>query len=344
MPMPQSLSSGARRLAAMLFALALALAMLAPVLAQSATPAASPAASPVSIGDPVAAASAWLVSQQLEDGSFPGFSGTADAGTTADSLIALAAASAEGVDVADAIDRAAAYLDANGADYANKGVGAAAKLVIALEAAGGDVSKFTGVDLLATVTKAPADANGLYGAGVFDHAYVILALAAAGESVPQTAIDAFAKTQIADGSWGFDGKTTAGNGDTNTTALAIQALVAAGQAQNPIVAKGLAFLKANQTAAGNFPYQGGPAAPGDANSTALVVQAIVAAGQDPASAAWNNASAALLAFQNADGAFRYQTSPPDDNLFATVQSLPAVAGYDLGSLATGAEDATPVAA
>ena len=283
--------------------LLLSLAMLTPALAQSATPNASPVASPISIGDPVVAASAWLVGQQLEDGSFPGFSGTADAGTTADSLIALAAASAEGVNVDDAIAGALTYLDASGAEYANKSVGAAAKLVIAIEAARGDVSKVAGVDLLATVKNAPADANGLYGTGVFDHAYVIIALAAAGESVPQTAIDALVKTQIADGSWGFDGKTTAGNGDTNTTALAIQALAAAGQAQNPIVAKGLAFLKSNQTADGSFPYQGGPAAQGDANSTALVAQAIIAAGQDPASADWNNAAAALLAFQNADGAF-----------------------------------------
>ncbi len=307
-------------------------------------PVGSPVGSPVALGDPVAASAGWLVAQQLEDGSFAGFSGTADAGTTTDALIALAVASDRGIDVNDAIDGALTYLYANGSAYANKGAGQAAKLVIAIAAVNGDATKAAGGNPLDLVTGAKAGPNGVYGTGIFDHAYVILALVAAGDDVPQAAIDALASTQIMDGSWGFDGKTTAGNGDTNTTALVIQALVAGDQSDNPMVARAFAYLKTTQTANGSFPYQGGAAAVGDANSSALVVQAIIATGGDPASADWHDAQGALEAFQNADGAFRYQDAPPDDNLFATVQALPAVAGYDFGSILIGDQNATPIAA
>ncbi len=341
MRMNDSRTAGARRISAALAALLLSLTMLVQVVAAQA---ATPAASPVVIADPVGAATTWLLGQQGQDGSFPGFDGKADPGTTTDAIFALAAASAEGIDVENALDGAGTYLYASGAAYANKGVGQAAKLVIAIELAGGDVSKVAGVDPLALVAGAKPDANGVYGTGIFDHAYVILALTAAGEVAPQSAIDALSKTQIADGSWGFDGKTTAGNGDTNTTALVIQALVATGEDDNPMVARALAYLKSTQTSDGSFPYQGGASAIGDSNSTALVVQAIIAAGQDPSSVDWNDAAGALAAFQNGDGAFRYQNTPPDDNLFSTVQALPAVAGFDLGSLVLENEAATPVAA
>ena len=336
---------GTRRIAAALAVLLLLLTMFVQVAAaQSATPAASPVASPVVIGDPVRAGAAWLVDQQLEDGSFPGFSGTADVGTTTDSVIALAAASAQGADVDEALASALSYLAANGADYAKKGAGQAAKLAIAIDLAEGDVSTVGGANLSDQVLKAPVNAAGVYGTGIFDHAYVMIAMTALGADVPSAAIDALASAQIADGSWGFDGKTTAGNGDTNTTALVVQALVAAGESSNPIVARALAYLQSTQLADGSFPYQGGAGAVGDSNSTANVVQAIIAAGQDPASAKWRSAAAALDSFQNADGAFRYQNVPPDDNLFSTVQAIPALAGYDLGSLIAGEVDATPVAA
>ena len=74
--------------------------------------------------------------------------------------------------------------------------------------------------------------------------------------------------------------------DTNSTAMAVQALLAT-RTSTPI-APALTFLRGAQRAtapaAGGFPWFGGGDA--DPNSTALVVQAIVAAGQDPSGAAW----------------------------------------------------------
>ena len=63
----------------------------------------------------------------------------------------------------------------------------------------------------------------------------------------------------------------------------------------------------------------------DANSTAIVVQALIAAGQDPTAQEWQNVYRSLLAFQTSNGGFSYQLDPLEDNLFATVQMLPALA-------------------
>lgn len=332
---------GLRRMLIGLTAMLLALALTAPAAAQVAAPTAPAIASPASNVDSGAAATAWLLTRQLENGAFPGLSGTADVGVTTDAALALSAAAHEGIDVKTELAGALAYLYANGGEYAKKGAGQAAKLVLAVEAAHGDAAKVTGGDPVALVRTALAGENGLYSSGAFDHAYVMLAMAATGGTVPPSAVDALARTQIADGSWGFDGKPTAGNGDTNTTAMVIQALTAAGQRTNPIVAKAIAYLKSTQAAGGSFPYQGGAA--GDANSTALVIQAFIAAGQKPDSAAGTVMLAALKAFQNPDGAFRYQAAPPDDNLFSTVQAIPAILAVDFGNLMGVEVKATPAA-
>jgi hypothetical protein len=64
----------------------------------------------------------------------------------------------------------------------------------------------------------------------------------------------------------------------------------------------------------------------DANSTGTVVQALIAAGEDPSSAKWRDSLTVLAGFQNESGAFRYMDDVPEDNLFATVQAIPALAG------------------
>jgi hypothetical protein len=52
--------------------------------------------------------------------------------------------------------------------------------------------------------------------------------------------------------------------------------------------------------------------------------------------------AALAALQNESGAFAWQAAIPDDNLLATVQALPAVAGkaFPLATMDVGAPVAT----
>src|SRR3712207_7726676 len=40
----------------------------------------------------------------------------------------------------------------------------------------------------------------------------------------------------------------------------------------------------------------------------------------------SNVLMSLTSFQNPSGAFRYMAEPPDDNLYATLQAIPALAG------------------
>lgn len=324
-----------RRQAASLLIVAMLTALLAvmPAAAQPATPASAAA---------LDNAVAWLMTQQADDGGFVGFSGETDAGTTVDVILALAAAQQAGVDV----DLAPALGYLSNGDvalvYAQTGAGQAAKLVLALAAAGADPRNVNGVDPYSLAVAGLNDDTGFYGFGVFDHALVMLAMAAVGEAIPGDAIERLTSAQIEDGSWAFDGTTAVGAGDTNTTAMAIQALVAAGQTSESSVVNGLDYLRSAQLDGGGFSYQPGGGALADANSTGIVVQAIGAAGQDPASADWNDALGALIAFQNESGAFHYNPDMPDDNLFATVQAIPAVAAVALPI--DGVSEATPLAA
>jgi hypothetical protein len=294
----------------------LLLAAPLPALAQ-ATP--SPVANPA---EAIQRGADWLLSQQGDDGAWVGFNGTSDPGVTIDAVIALAAARSAGVDVDFA--SAVAYLQANGKAYAESGAGAAAKLALSAVAAGQDPATFAGVTSVELALKGFSSATDMYGTGLYDTALVSLALGAVNNDPPGIVLKSIDKRQMADGSWAFDGTTAAGNGDTNTTALLIQALVATRHTEGDLILHGVEYLQRSQLANG-FSFQPGPGATPDANSTALVVQALIAAGEDPMAQEWQNVYGALLAFQTPSGAFSYQLDPLEDNLFATVQVIPALA-------------------
>lgn len=322
------IAGGWRSLLALLGVVALLAGTVPWAAAQEATPLAANA-------DPVAAASAWLRAQQDTAGGFKGFSGELDPGTTTDAAMALYAAQESDPEAEAALAAAIAYLEKDGLSYANTGAGQAAKLVLAAVAGGKDPRSFGGADLIAQMQAPPTTSvenpiPGIWGDDLYDHVLVILALAAAGEPVPDTAIAPLRATQGADGGWAFDGATAAGSSDSNTTALAIQALVAAGHGDDPMLANALASLRP-LLAPDNTGFAYGPGDPllADANSTALVVQALIAAGEDPTSPDWGASAQALVAFQAADGGLRFMATDEDANLLATVQGIPALAGMPL---------------
>jgi hypothetical protein len=283
----------------------------------------------------LAAASAWLRGQQDASGGFRGYADAPDPGTTTDAVMALYAARDADPAAADALAAAITYLDANGASYANTGAGQAAKLTLAAVTGGRDPHHFAGIDLLMAITAQPAtpvaiSIAGIYGDDLYDHAIAILALAAAGETLPDAAVVPLRERQGGDGGWAFDGATDPGAADSNTTALVIQALVASGHADDGMVARGLDFLRTVRAPNGTgFAYQGADPPVADANSTALVLQALLAAGEDPAAAEWGNAPRALASFQAPDGGLRYLAADEAPNLLATVQGIPALAGLPL---------------
>jgi hypothetical protein len=302
-------------------------------MAQEATPGAVSESAAMS---PVEAASAWLREQQDASGGFIGLSGEPDPGTTTDAVMALYAAQQRDPAAAASLDAALAYLerDENGADYAQTGPGQAAKLALAAVTGGRNPRDFAGIDPVAAMTAplatpVPDGVAGIYGDDLYDHALVLMALTAAGETIPHGAWEPVRVAQSEDGGWAFDGSTAAGAADSNTTALVIQALVAAGHGDDPMVDRALGFLSTLQVPDGGYAYGLADPLVADANSTALVLQALIAAGEDPASPEWGNAPLALALFQTPSGGLRYMAADEEPNLLATVQAIPAMEGLSL---------------
>ncbi len=276
----------------------------------------------------------YLKTQQNADGGFgSGFSPDSTIGSTADALLAIVAADGDPAAFDQGGSTPVTYLAANAGSATS--AGDLAKLILAAIAVGENPRAFGGADSVAKL-EALSGADGRLG-GEFDtfvaHTLAVLALSSAQRPIPAAAVDVIRDAQQENGAWAWDGSSETA-ADTNTTAFAFQALIAAGEAPDgDTVAGALAYYHAVQNDDGGWPYQN-PSEYGtdtDANSTAVTIQAILAAGHDPAGAEWtteggNTPLAALEALQNESGAFAWQAAMPDDNLLATVQALPALAG------------------
>jgi hypothetical protein len=312
---------------------ALALLVLLTILALlpgavSAAPA-TPAASPATENATLTRAVDWLLTQQGDDGGFVGLSGKADASTTSDGLIALAAAKhalpGDAAKIDAAIAKGVKFLGTGDTAlvFTQTGPGQAAKFTLALIAAGQNPRDLARVDPLVIVEHGQHKESGIYGTGLFDHALCLLALTAAGDGdkIPASAIDALASTQAENGGWAYDGGTDPTKVDGNTTALVIQALVATGHKDSDLVRKGMSYLASTEAKSGAYAFNDQSGSAPDANSTAFALQALIATGANS-----SDALKALSAFQNDSGALRYNDEQKDDNLLSTIQAIPALAG------------------
>jgi hypothetical protein len=190
-----------------------------------------------------------------------------------------------------------------------------------------DGKSFGGVDLVGAVQASYGiSETGQYGPDAIGHAFSILGLKAAGVEPNPAAIQRLLTLRTPEGGWAFAG---AGKPDTNTTSVAVQALLATGsQPADPPLQKALAYLLSQRNNDGGYPYQQGGdfGSDSDANSTAYVSQALTALGANSDTASTN---AFLLTLQNPSGAFVYQKTQPDDNPGATYQVVPALLGATL---------------
>jgi hypothetical protein len=299
--------------------LATALATLGSAHAQAAT-------------TPATHALQYLVGQQGSNGAFAGV------GSTEDTIIGTAD---NGYDpatlVAPSGTSALSYLAAQtSAGNTDKTAGSTAKLILALVAAHLSPTSFAGKNLVSELLS-PAQFNSASGMfdpaspGPFSQGLGILALHAASHPVA-AAVNALLATQSsADDGWGFSGSPS----DSNSTALALEALAAVGPVPAPSL-NALGFLQGLQNGDAGFGFAAG--SPSDPDSDAYVLQALAAVRQNPAAAAWSKGGATvlsnLLSFQEATtGGFHFAAGTPAD-AFTTSQIPAALADKPYGAVTT----------
>jgi hypothetical protein len=303
-------------------------------------------------GDPanppvVTKATNWIRTQQQAYGSFEvsGFAGfetpdaivalgekaqTKNSWSTSEALTAVKAVTKNGKSPLDAMD-----------DFADGplSAGQAAKLIVLVaKPLGLSVIAFDpqrdGARNLLTTLNAGSQADGSYGA--FNATlYAALARELISGAVPTKTLALIRSAQEASGGWDFAGDATATDADVDTTALAIQALVAAKVAKDDVnLVRGLQYLAAQQTASGAWQSFGS----NDPNSTSTAIFALTAAGFDVTTPCWRNTVSPRLGAnaygnpvswlrtrQAADGHVTSANDAfPPVNTFATTQSVQAL--------------------
>lgn len=298
-----------------------------------------------------------LVTLQQPDGSYVGFDGTINA--TIGVVLADAATDRDprlikpgGVSPVDYLASQSGLL--GDPTTAPTNTAKIAQLILALTSIGEDPYSFGGVDWIALLNSTYNPATGKYGSFYIHHPWAILALASADVNVPAEAIAYLDTSQEDNGAFAFNGKGT--GGDTNATALCLQALAAIGEpASSTRVQNAVAYLHTQQNTDGGFPWAN-PSAWGtdsDSCSTAWVIQGLVAAGEDPAGANWTSGGNTPLDFlagmQNPSGAFGLMKSWSADDLMSTYQAVPAMlcrafpfyASFESGNPTASPAPATP---
>lgn len=262
--------------------------------------------------DAVNKGSAYLQGKLKADGSYGGDS----FGQNADAILAVRAAGFDpAMDMLPGGKTPADYLKANAA--AQNKPASAGKAAVAAKAAGLDPKNVGGANLIATITGGYDASKGTYASDDFSQSIAMLGLACTGNTVPSAALSALKATQLSDGGWGFGGSS-----DPDTTAIAMQALLAGGVAKDdPAITKATTWIKTNQLPDGGWGF----APESNTSSTAYVVQALFAAGQSIDIPIYILPGASprtyLLSQQNADGSFT-----GFDPVIATAQTVPALAG------------------
>jgi hypothetical protein len=250
-------------------------------------------------------AAKWQASQlDAQGGIYNDQYGFTDWGLTVDSLVALRATGAKPGTAAKSTAYVAAHVRSYNSydDYGQQGVrvsGATGKLLYLAVVTRSNPRDFGGFDLraesLALMTRSGVDKGRFQDQGTTDYsntfgqAYNVLGLTRSG-GVPKQAVKFRIKQQCTAGGFRLYPDTTAPTCDQaaapvldpDSTALAVQALLAASKTGNraagPAARKGALWLLRQQAQNGSFAGSG-PTATANANSTGLAGQAIRAVGR-----------------------------------------------------------------
>lgn len=255
---------------------------------------------------------AYIRTQQQPDGSFPSIGQS----STADAVYTLVASGVNPSNVKTNGKSAIDWIYSQTGSLQSTGV--AAKFLLALILAGRSTTAPNGFNFVARVQNAFDPATGLYDPNPTGNAYALIALRAAGRSVPNAALQAWAALQQADGGW--SAYIPQQNSDTNTTAIAMIALIANGRFGT--IPAALGYLRTQQSADGGFTFSTDFGTESDSNSTGLVILGLVASLQNLSNWEKNGVDPVerLTQLQNSSGAFRYSDSFAGDNAFATFQA------------------------
>jgi hypothetical protein len=307
--------------------------------------------------DPSAAAAAYLTSQlggANHDHFTVKFSGKkyADDGETADGVLSLdASGSAQSVAA-----RMTKWLESDATNYAgatpNVYPGSAAKLLLVAEAQHVDPESFGGLDLIGAIVGdegAGGAANGeyqnpgdtTYSASVLNQSLAVLALALAPNQPAQPSSDAVAflvGQQCSDGGFQVDIRPdtttdcTAASEDVDTTAYAVQALIAAGSTDG--VTAAVKWLTSKENKDGGWGET--PGAKSEANSTSIALEALTAEKQSTkAAGTWLAGRQAMCSAKKSQrGAVVYQGKKFSKSTAtrATSQAGVALAGKSLSQV------------
>lgn len=273
------------------------------------------------------AAAQWIVDRQESSGAF--FSPTQRADQTAETLAAIVAGGITGAPITNALS----YISANGQAAATRAA-FTGRIVAGIVAGGADPTSFGGVDYVAILNSQYDQSTGAFEPGEFDFfSNVIAALGAlAGSgSLPPQAIAYLRSNECAGGGFSFS-RACAFGPDLDTTALAVNAFVAAGLAADPAVIRAREFALTRQAADGGFTFDAFSSTSGD--STGLGLALIAALGEEAQAHPWRQADgddpvAVLLALQDAAGAFKFSATDTTGNALTTVNAIPGMAGKPL---------------
>lgn len=274
----------------------------------------------------------WLHSQQNSDGGFGSLGSSVEAGLA----IGANHTAARDWKINNSGISLAGYLMSKESEFAASNTGAAGKLSVSIS---------TTNTCKQRDSKEPLDyydsSNGKFGNGDGGpQSWSILGTRALSETVPTKAIDYLKYLASSSGGWEWSPDWGV---DTNTTALAIQALLATGEsATGTEIQSAISFLHSAQNSDGGFPYDPYSTwgTDSDTDSTAYVLQALYALGEDPISSAWKPSGASpldfLLSRQLSDGSFEWMAGT-GSNLLATVQAIPALLGRPMPFTTTGTD-------
>lgn len=252
---------------------------------------------------PAQDAARYLETRQQADGGFAEPGGRSTPGLTAWAVLGLRAAGRP----ASSLGEARAYLERSAGDLA---VATDLELVLTARAALGERPP----ELVARLERL-VRRDGRIGPTVSSTIWGAIALRSVGRRVPPATVRWLLRRQRPSGGWSWSVR---GAPDSNDTAVAVQALRAAGVGGRPI-ARALAFLERHRNRDGGYELLAGRGS--DVQSTAWAVQALAAAGRRPPAAALRY----LARMRRPDGSYRYSARYVATPVWVTAQAAAALA-------------------